>query len=533
MINVADYGAVGTSNPGSPVDDTVAIRVAIAAAMAASSPTSGFIDIWFPESLYCLQPQPSDPISGPLLNLVRPNALTQNIRFIGSTGYTELRGFMPGFKLPAAAWYTKTPTAGTGGIPVPPGQVISNGSNIGRFQMFGLTAAKYPIANIEFINLYLNGQVPYSGNAPVYGDPATGLGWDTSHKAILISGNVDGIKVINCKVANWAGEELFSGGSLPGAITSIGTDYSQCNASAISCSAGLSVMGGSVGAGSSLNVYNGFECYATTPEQFVDIDSVSIGNAGNGVVVSGNAGSSISITNCSIGGNVRGILLSNGMDDCFIAGNTFSGNTAQDIINTETGAGIGFSNITIEGNSSTSPSGLLVLQKPIANLTVSGNKLTGIGTAYPALVSGVVNVQANNVFSDNALTHAKDVSGPSLSTTGGIGLWSGTTRDNAAPGFEYGAVYNDFVAGSTSGSFVPYTDFLELNACPAPKGVPYILGMTPEVLALCLEGMAVTFVTTGKQWVLGAGSWNNFTVNVPVTNGLKIQLVDGVFEVVG
>jgi parallel beta-helix repeat protein len=524
VFNVEAYGAKGDGK----TDDTVAIRNAIAAAVAGEQ---GGI-VFFPAGTYAVCPQPGDRPEGwfrPIFRLAGYNKLV----FLGAgSGRSILSGHCAGLTDPVKNWHVN----GDGYF------------KISRFGMFQLAGAGGPTTGIQFRSLVLDGNLPYTGNSAVGGDPKTGDGWDMSHKAILCDGpgTIDGILIFNCTIRNWHGEEVYCGGTTIKHVYHINGALLGCNASACSCSANYTAVGVAVGGPRPKDdVYNGFENYAVLASQQNTIKNCTIGCSsqaphGHGLVLIGNAGTSATIVGNKFINNSLGILFQDTDRNVIIEKNTFTGNT-QSMMTSVLGLykpnPTGFSNFTIAHNTfnSSNPGSFAFLNQGQAmndGFVMSHNTLNGagrlLGNSFPARQNG------SFIVSDNTLNDStQDVS---LNVKPqAIPLWTHTTRWGSAerlPG-SAGVLVNDFTPATTT-PIIPWTDLTWLNSNTTPAATPHFATLDPSVKGLYPAGFTTTFaLSKSLNWVLRPDpTWNAWKSPLLVTPGLTISVNrHGLFEI--
>jgi parallel beta-helix repeat protein len=513
VFNVADYGAKGDGKR----DDTVAIRHAIAAAVAG---WKGGI-VFFPAGKYAVCPQEGDRPDGayrPIFKLAGYN----NLVFLGAgTGRSILSGHCAGLADPAKSWH------------------VNDGGyfKISRFDMFHLAGASGPTTGVEFRSLVLDGNLPYTGNSAVGGDPKTGDGWDMSHKAILCSGpgTIDGILIFNCTIRNWHGEEVYCGGTTIKNIYHINGALLGCNASACSCSANYTAVGVAVGGPRPQeDVYNAFENYAVVASQQNTIRNCTIrcssrAPRGHGIVLIGNAGTSATIVGNKFINNAVGILFQDSDRNVTVQGNTFIGNDQcmmTSVLGLYKPNPTGFSNFTITQNtfkSSNAGSYAFLNQGQAMNdgFVMSHNTLIGagrlLGNGFPARQSG------RFVVSDNTLNAStQDVSLNSKPQS--IPLWTRTTRWGGTKDAlgSAGVQVNDFTPATTT-NIIPWTDLTWLRSNQTPAGTPHFVTLDPSVKGLYPTGFTTTFaLSQNLNWVLPPEpTWNNRQGLFEIASGLR------------
>jgi hypothetical protein len=97
--------------------------------------------------------------------------------------------------------------------------------------------------NITVRDLELDGGAGYTGNYGWPADPATGDGWDLSHKGIIVSANanVDNVTLERVWVHAYRGEVIYAGGSGMGRLTLRGVRSEDTNASTYNVTAQATV----------------------------------------------------------------------------------------------------------------------------------------------------------------------------------------------------------------------------------------------------------------------------------------------------
>jgi parallel beta-helix repeat protein len=526
VFDVRAYGAKGDGK----ADDTVAVRSAIAAAVDGGQ---GGI-VFFPAGTYAVCPQSDDQpigLSRPIFTL----GGRQNLVFLGAgAGRSILKGYCAGLADPVKNW-----------------KVTGDGYfKISRFGMFYLAGSGGPTTGIQFRSLVIDGNLPYTGNSAVGGIRETGDGWDMSHKAITCNGpgTVDQILIFNCAIKNWRGEEVYAGGSTIGRMHVINGSIRGCNASAMSCSANINVVGVAIGGtAAGDDVYNGVENFAFAPGQQTTLVNCTIQCSskpkkvhGNGIVLLGNPpwkgapGTSATIKGCTIANNHFGILFSETDHNVTISGNTFRNNVnamINSVLGLYHGNPSGFSNFTITGNTFNSTGTAFINQgQTINGLVISNNTLNGLGSR---LIGGKFpNRQTGFVVSNNTLGEGtSDVQNPLPAGVQTIPLWSGTTRPEGIA--TSGNKFDDF-SNASSTRIIPWTDRTWLNDNMTPVESPHAATLDPSVKGLYPPGFATTFVLQAKSnWVLPADpTWNTWTKPLAVTYGLKIEVnAKGLFTV--
>jgi hypothetical protein len=272
--DVRTFGAVGDG----VADDTLPIRAAIRAAEDAGGGT-----VYFPPGTYAVAPQATDPS---WINDVQPTI------FDISSNHIELRG--DGHDRSIISAYTI-------GLadPMTNWTVIGDGSGyfkIKRGGAFALTNRRVPtFENIAFRGLRITGNTRKTGNKSVGGIPATGDGWDMSHKGIKIPDSIgDYVFIEDCRIDGWRGEVIYGGGDLHNRIFVRDTLIHDSNASAISI--------GSVTCErvTVYDVYNGFENLALVYPQRTIVKDCDIKADKFGIVYIGRAASRLTVTGTKV-----------------------------------------------------------------------------------------------------------------------------------------------------------------------------------------------------------------------------------------
>jgi hypothetical protein len=504
---VGDYGAV----PDDGGDDTPAFRAALADAQKAGGV------VYCPKGVYDLCPQPGDRQTNeqPVLPVTASGVVFQG----EGAGVTTLRFWCAGLADPKTTWRVT-------------GDSYWKISRGGMFSCKG--SSKAPLAGFQVRGMTLDGQCPYTGDSRVGGDPATGDGWDMSHKAVLTAGAVDKVLLLNVETVNWRGEHLYCGGG-SGSFAAVNCWCHGSNASAVSVTADFAAVGCTLGGpGPGDDVYNGFENFATAPRLGTRLVNclVRCGSAsahGNGAALLGVPGSKTSVTGCTFVNCGKAVLASEVLSDFTFQNNTLSGcggGLLTSILGLYPSYPRGFDHWLIDGNAADNCGVFLNVQShgpgPVDPLAVSNNTLTTKG----ALAAGSFGntLPATFAFAGNSIgPGCKDVSG----TWNGVrGLWSGTARP-AGTG-SYAASVNDYNAASTQTVVAPVSDGVVLNDHRTPAGTPHYATLDPAALPLYPVGYAVTFYQgpAKRAWLLKADpAWNTLPADVPVTAAGGVTLV--------
>ncbi len=505
-VKSAPYSATGDGT----TDDTVAIRAAVAAALAYGSGCF----LYFPTGTYCCCPQSGDALDyGPIFDMSAISAATQNICVIGDgPALSIIKGFCIGLTDPVTHW------TNTG----------DSYSKIGRFTVFKLFSTNHAITNIQFRSLTIDGQAGYTGDSTVGGNTTTGDGWDLDHKGIRLDGanSIDDILIFNCILKNFRGEIVYAGGTSTNHLSLIGTkDYvgqvTSSNGSAVSCSANILMDHVRIGGSGDDRVYNATENFAVAAPQSTALRWCDIRGEANGLVHIGPTGTSLTVERCSIHDSGHGILLSEAAHDVSIRRNTFSG---AGIINSHLGLypGVsGFSGIVINDNTITSGV-LLTIQDDTDSLVMEGNTVNG---ASATLITGPMS-STGAKFANNRITNGKDVGSDFLTSTQ-VGQWRGTLFSAVT---KIGSKVDEFADVDTM--IFPVSDATYLNA-NVTSGDHFAI-IDPANLTLYPVGFTTTFRIGDANWVLKKDSaWNTFAANVPVTDGVQIVMnASGKFDLV-
>ncbi len=505
-VKSAPYSATGDGT----TDDTVAIRSAVAAALAYGSGCF----LYFPTGTYCCCPQSGDALDyGPIFDMSAISAATQNICVIGDgPSLSIIKGFSKGLLDPVTHW------TNTG----------DSYSKIGRFTVFKLFSTNHAITNIQFRSLTINGQAGYTGDSTVGGNTITGDGWDLDHKGIRLDGanSIDDILIFNCILKNFRGEIVYAGGTSTNHLSLIGTkDYvgqvTSSNGSAVSCSANILMDHVRIGGSGSDRVYNATENFAVAAPQSTALRWCDIRGEANGLVHIGPTGTSLTVERCSIHDSGHGILLSEAAHDVSIRRNTFTG---AGIINSHLGLypGVsGFSGIVISDNTITSGV-LLTIQDDTDGLVMERNTVNG---ASATLITGPMSSTGAN-FINNRITDGKDVGSDFLTSTQ-VGQWRGTLFSAVT---KIGSKVDEFADVDTT--IFPVSDATYLNA-NVTSGDHFAI-IDPAKLSLYPAGFTTTFRIGDANWVLKKDSaWNTFAANVPVVSGVQIVMnASGKFDLV-
>lgn len=523
--NVLSYGAFGDGIH----DDTPAIRSALAAAGAAGG---GYV--YLPAGTYAVCRQPGE-VPGTVVPIFNVSGFNNVVVYGDGAGRTVLKGYMPGLLDPVLNW-----------------AVV--GSTVSRFCMFFMQqGSQNPRANFHLRSLTVDGQCPYTGNSTVNGVPATGDGWDLTHKALRTSGAITGIVVQNVETKDWRGEHLY-GGQVSGTFTAANSKVTGSNASAVSVTAdfkGDHLQVGGPGAGD--DVYNGFENFATlagstnTWIRNCLVQGGSAANAahGNGAALLGVPGTAAVVTDNAFTKCGKAVLLSEVVDQFSFLRNTLqscSGGVITSILGLYAQTSFsqtGFTNLLLDANASDAGGVFLNMQShhgPSQPLTVSNNTLTTSGQLAAGNWGSVL--PSTFAFTNNNIgSGCKDYSG---TWVGVRGLWSGTTRPPGTGSYNNAA--NDYGAASLRTTVAAVSDGVVLNDTRSPAGVPHYAEIDPATLALYPEGYAVTFLRgpsarnlVSQPWTVPADpAWNTLSADLPVpAGGVTLVFTAGKFAVQG
>jgi hypothetical protein len=525
VFNVMNYGALGNGKH----DDTVAIRKAIAAAEAVGGGT-----IYFPAGTYDVDMQPGDPTTG--FPAIFP-ITSSNLTFEGAgPTQTILSGLMPGLQNPVTHWNVT-------------GQSYVAISRFGMFQI-NTTAATGPISNITIESMNIDGNLGYTGNFTVGGNPKTGDGWDLTSKAISLNGSepVNNIVIENTTIDNWRGEEVYAGGSNVGSVSLIDDHIYGTDGDGVSVSVNLLVNGTTIGGSApGDDVYNGMENFDLgSPQQTVvensTIEVSSNPNAvhGNGIVYAGLPTSQLVVTGSTIANNWYGILFSEVASNVHIQNNTFSNNNnamITSILGLDPQDPTGFSNFTIQGNTFSHSGAAFLSQSYGAGYVFNNLVLNGNTVSYGSVLGGgYYGPKWSGFVVENTVlgAGASDVGNTSAYAGTNFATWINTTREGTNFTTD-GDRVNDFTAETTT-VITPITDQTVLNVNQNTKGTQLV-----EISPTTVKEYPVGFTTTiyslsMSNWVLKADpAWNNFTKNIAIgPQGVTIQVNSkGLFQVVG
>jgi hypothetical protein len=100
-----------------------------------------------------------------------------------------------------------------------------------------------PLRNIALRDFELDGGAGFTGNFGFPANPATGDGWDITHKGIILSSdsNVDGVTIERVWVHSYRGEVIYAGGSGLGQVSIRSVKSEDTNASTYNITANATV----------------------------------------------------------------------------------------------------------------------------------------------------------------------------------------------------------------------------------------------------------------------------------------------------
>ncbi len=522
VFDVTTFGAVGDG----ATDDTVAIRRAIAAAVA----VSGGI-VYFPQGTYAVCRQTGDAPS-----IVMPAIFTitsSNLVFLGEgSGRSHLSGYMPGLQDPVTTWVVTTDPY----------------FKINRFSMFALAPRSAPVTNVQFRSLDITGNAGYTGNASVGGVPATGDGWDMSHKGIaLVGSQPSDVLVFNCSVRRWRGEVIYGGGN-QGRIQIINTSITSSNASAVSISGDVLLNHSQIGGPDpGDDVYNGVEnfCIGAPQKTVIQDCTITAGSDparphGNGVAYLGLPTSSFLIERCQIRNNSAGILFSEFAYNVIVRDCSFMRNT-QATITSILGmyaafhAYEGFGDFLYEDSIFDRTGSVFLNQsyggtKTIDGLVLQRNTVTNgslIGGAFSSpLTQPYINFIADgNILGSGAVDYSGVRTPPNPTSVVNFARWTNTVRANVMATAAGWLNRYDHPPGNTA-LMTPASEVTVLNDHPSDIPVLYA-----TMSAMALPGYPTGFTTTilcgssNRAWGVRADpTWNTFPVDQVVgASGLTMR----------
>jgi hypothetical protein len=532
VFNVKTYGAVGNGT----TDDTVAIRNALAAAVAAN----GGI-VFFPQGTYAVCRQAGDPV-----NFGMPAIFTitsSNLVFLGEgSAKSRLSGFMPGLQNPVTHW--------------------NNSANpndyfkISRFSMFALNPTAAPVTNVQFRSLEITGNAGYTGDASVGGNQTTGDGWDMSHKCIaLVGGQPSDAFIFNCSLNRWRGEIVYGGGN-QGKVSILNTHIFSTNASALSISGDVLVNHAVVGGpNAGDDVYNGLEnfCLGTPQKTVIQDCQIRCGSAanrhGNGVAYLGLPTSSLLIERSQITYNSCGILFSEFAYHVIVRNSGF-GNNAQASLTSVLGMYpqysqyVGFGDFLLENNAF-DHSGAVILNQfygngmVFSNLVLRGNTVTNgallggayngpLNQPYPGFVVDGNTLGAGAVDTDDYVHTSSD-------GLANFALWTNTSRANVLATAN-GKYWLNLANGVTTAVITPATNITVVNEHDRNLATVSV-SVSPAALPGYPTGFTTTILpgTPGRGWTVKVdAAWNTFTSDQTVgSSGLTIRKnAQGKFDLV-
>jgi hypothetical protein len=506
VFNVRDYGATGNGT----TDDTVAIRKAQAAAEAAAS-AQAVATIYLPTGTYAVCPQPGD-TSPPGTSFYLPIFVTLkgNVTWKGDgADKSILKGYCAGMKNPVTTW-----------------TVTGNSYfKISRFGMFAGIARAPVTGTLRWEGLTIDGQGPYTGNSTVGGVPATGDGWDMTHKGFQFDGSksIDAVEIVSCNVINWRGENVYAGGTALKTMSLQGSTIAGSNASAVSVSTALTMDKCTVGGpGVADQVYNGLENFEVVASQKTVITNSLIQPSpaaakahGNGIAWLGVSGATLSIENSTFQYCTSGILFSDLGHNATFTNVTFSGCTRGAIV---ASLGLyptfprGFSDISFKSCTFNGGTGFIGQSQDITNLQFSQNTVEK-GTTLFAGTYGKCNgfTAANTIIKSG---------GSSVGTVSGTGvpLWSGTVSPTWGVRV---CVFNK----ASQVTVAPWNELTFLdNQTPVVKG-GIAIELDPKAHNYQSGFTTKVYATRAGQWYLKAdASKNTFKSNLPVpVKGLSVR----------
>ena len=521
VFDVTSYGATGNGT----TDDTVAIRNAIAAAVA----SNGGI-IYFPAGTYavCHQTGDADPFVTPQIF----NITNSSLVFLGEgADKSHISGYMPGLQSPITHWNDNPDTNAY--------------SKISRFSMFFLSPSSAPITNVQFRSLEITGNAGYTGNFTVGGVQSTGDGWDMTHKCIgLVGSQPSDVLIFNCSLNKWRGEIVYGGGN-QGTAYIINSHIFSSDASALSISANVLVNNSVVG-GTNLNddVYNGLEnfCLGAPQQTVIQNCQIMCGSPtnfhGNGIAYLGLPTSALLVEGSTIRNCQFGVLFSEFGYNVIVRNNAFSNNV----------------NATITSILGMYPT--YAQYEGFAHFLIATNTFDNSGDVFVNQFYGNGFTLNDVVFRGNTVTHgnmlggAYDgpltppytgfiVDGNTLGTGGGdmdceetprsqcivnFASWMNTVRYNTlnTSNSKYWLNCN----GVTNTPMIPACDITVLNDNGGAATV------NVAVAAAALPGYPVGFATTiingpaNRSWIVKADpSWNTFASDQLVgSTGVTIRM---------
>lgn len=513
-ITLPPYNAVGDNS----MDCTVAIRSALADAIAHASP---LVRIIVPTGIYKVCRQPGDPAWPAWPILFNVAASNKTIEFQGDgKALSTISAFMPGMLSPNASWVV----TGDGFV------------KIARFTGFEVTGTNL---NVRFRAIEVNGNFTANGDHTVGGVPATGAGWDISHKGIRISSGANmEVEGDSAAFRNWAGEVWWGGNHNALVKMRNGSELTGSNASALSvtdCDVDEGCIFGGTG---SLKVYNGIENFAFDGEANI-VKNSTFEVYSNAVVPIGRMASSATITGNTFNNCPVAILLAEGAWNVLTSGNTFNGcanGLLTTFLNLYPGVTQGFGNFEMSSNIQNGASGNVLMNSQATTFAgyvrFLSNTINGGSLLSGSFGSSVGLEATNNIFAGGK-DHAAGFSGK-------VPLWSGSVRPSpsspvgSAPEFaSCGNQVNVFGGGGqTTGNFAITSDLVALNDNQSATTMTLDLtniSSIPDGFTCVIK----RFNAPDNNWFLVADpSWNNFSEDLAVTNPVTLTKVAGLFQVV-
>jgi hypothetical protein len=521
VFNVMSYGATGSGT----TDDTVAIRNAIAAAVA----SNGGI-VYFPAGTYavCHQPGDADPFVTAQIFTITSSSLV----FLGEgADKSHISGYMPGLQNPVTHWNNN---------PDPNAY-----SKISRFSMFFLAPSSAPITNVQFRSLEIIGNAGYTGNSTVGGIQSNGDGWDMTHKCIgLVGGQPSDVLIFNCSLNRWRGEIVYGGGN-QGKGYLINSHIFSANSSALSFSGDVLVNHSTVG-GTNANddIYNGVEnfCLGAPQKTVIQDSTIMCGSAtnrhGNGVAYLGLPTSSLLVERSGIYNCEFGILFSEFGYNVIVRNSTFTNNANASITSImgmyPTYAQYeGFANFLI-GTNTFDNSGCAFVNQfygngfTLDNVAFNGNTITHgnllggandgpLGKPYTGFVADGNTLGVGGVDADCEVTARSQC-------LLNVASWKNTVRYNTlnTSNSKYWLNCN----GVTNAAITPSCDITVVND---NGGAPTV---NVAIAAAVLPGYPMGFTTkiingpANRAWIVKAdSSWNTFASDQPVgSTGVTIRM---------
>ncbi len=497
------HGAVGNGL----VDDTVAIRATIADACAAGGGL-----VYLPTGDYAVSPQMSDGTwTDPYLRSQAFRITCNNVVFIGDGPQLSrlLLYLPPGLSNPTTTWQDIS--------------VFNSYMKIKRAYMFYIDSVGGPINRVQFRSMTIDGQAGYTGNFVVGGIPATGDGWDMTHKAIMANGPnpITGVLVFNSTLSHWRGEEIF-GPNVDLAV--IRSTIQSTNASALSTSGPALIANSTIGGTGDARVYNGVENFAF-PGNVQTIQDSNISAVSNGIAFLSYPTGVLNVLRNNIHDSHFGIQFSEAGHNILISGNMFSYN-ANAMITTvqnlypELAGHLGFDNLTISGNTFDHTGSALVVQQygsgSFQNLKFQGNTVTSGNLLSGGF--GVVNQGDWTGFTvDGTILGAAGQAVGGQYVGGHYALWANTTRPAGTGSVGAAAKFDQFSSADVETKIVPKTDLTWLNQ-NSTGGTHHYAVIDPAILAAYPTGFTTKLIKGASPWTLKADpAWNDFAADIPLT----------------